>query len=1048
MRLIVLISSLFCLVSCSKSYNKLSWLDKYKVKSKNTRSFASDEECFIDQFEINQIKTEIVELEKQFTKKVSIDNKWNFTEFNAAETHYIKRYGKIIKLSEEAKLCKSLVCVLNSAYGHQDGDEGYRIYHWFLTMGSGISTSRDIPRYADMTDHGDKDFLFPLKELKALNILSKVMSKKYRDMKVQSLHRFPDGKQPDVGTAGLFWRQWWSNGKKDNGYIYITKQNNSIDNRKKLLSGYFTNVVIHEHTHALDYTLGPDTFKKNTISDNKEWTDLSWKWVEVTNTYTRTLEDGTEEQFEKTEMDWRPDDSKSEGFVTGYQRTSPAEDYADAGAYYIINPKSLFNKSPKKYKLFKKYYYNRGLTKKDFVDQNVESIVNKISPDLWEIVKSCLIDKTTKKVVSSFVSLKALNFLMDDARICLEGNLEEKIERELFFAKKEQYHACHYLKDQKTHIASKVVDKVFPKISNYLDQIGDYEKVQKLWSTYREELRSNCDPSHIYLSVRKNENAKSDYESEFLRCVDMIHANYTTYGELFKKEKDLYVDSHPFETIEENTLFAISNMMKGFTTVLLRSSEELVDSCRYQNEEELDTKGPVFGSGIYVASGVLNCINKNFYNDLDSQLKDYMDEKYRYQSEALLYLTEKYTPVYIDLVNKELFKINQTESKNFHGTFVVGRRESFKNFYENLEILGDIYKNKTDSYCIEKMKPLVINKIEKSWKTTGTPLTIASNELANSIVEQLCPELLELSTEKYAVEYKNLEVEINNYINQQEKKPHTWTGNLVNEENFSVQCHTHNLENTQIFTNSLVQGKDIYFVTPKSLKNKVINLLCEKLAGNFNSQINQIKQYSSQYSESIARVVTEDLNWQAVYNKTEYIKSCMLKSQLKVNKDFITTNNELKEFNLVSAPLISKHLAVKACDQLYRKWEKSDLVFIKEISNSVEPLILINSHSSSSVWQNYMKIFYKEVLRSGADLLVEKFNDQVTTCKGKYPYMRFKAMKVNRKKCINKFFETIKVNKNESGLSEIHPNIRSTIDNLTKTEIELLKQSLNTYLSI
>lgn len=1038
-------------VSCSQSYEKLTWLDKYKEFPVQQRTVASDEECFIDQFTISKIKDEISQLEKQFTKKVSLDSKWNFHDFNNAETHYIKRYSEIIKLNDEGKTCDSLVCILNTAYGHKEGEEGHRIYHWFLTMGSGISTARNIPRYSDMEEYKDEDFLFTLNELKGLNILSKTMSKKYRDMKVQSLHRFPDGKAPSAGTAGLYWYQWWTNGNKNKGYIYITKQNLNINKNSKLLFGYFNNVIVHEHTHALDFTYGPKTYKNNTVSSQSDWTDLSWKWVEVTNVYERELEDGTTETYEKTEMDWRPDDSKSEGFVRSYQRTSPSEDFADAGAHYIVTPQSLYDVSPKKYDWFKKYYSSVGTTQDDFKTDQIQELTNKVKPQLWEIVKSCLIDNPSGEEKADKVALSTLNFMEEKPKRCLESGIEERIEKEIFFIKKDLYHACHYYKSIGKDIISTVAEKLSPELMGYINKVGDYKEIQQVWSHYREELKSSCDPSHIYLKVRKKDNAHLLYKTELEKCTDKVHAKYSTYGELFENEKVVYVDSYPYSTIEEETLFALSTMMKGFNTELIRGAEEIVDTCRMPKDEKLNTEGMVFGSGVYINAGVLNCINRNFTENLDGLLYEFMDEKYRLNEDVLYYLTEKYTKQYIELINAELIKIHKNESKNNESIFITDRKETFSSYYTNKKVLGDIHKNKADEdFCINNLKNSFQSDIEKNWNTLGWPITISLNELANSVAQMVCPDLKEVAAAEYKKEYIKIQAQVDEFVLNQTKLDHYWTQKLANEDNFSVLCKSNNKKESYQYAQDLIQNQDIYYASKESLGNDILDSLCNKLELTFKSQLSQIQKYSSSYSKSIKRVISEDLNWQVVFNQEEYVKSCMLASQVKVNKEFITSDNELKQFNLVSAGLISKYLAVKTCESMYSSWAQNDLSKLSSLTTNEENLESeVAKLNPSTVWQTYMLKFYKEVVLDISILLEEKFAEHVSECKGKYLYVRFATMKINRKNCINLFFAEADPKHYLSLYRDgkiYHPKIKEAIIQAGQNKIERLNLEVTKHL--
>lgn len=1041
-------------LGCSPSYEHLSWLDEYKESDKLSRNIASaEEDCFIDQFEIAIIKKEILDLEKSFKKNVSVPKEFRFVTFNNAESNYIKRFSKYITLNELATTCLDLPCVLNSAYGHKGGEEGYRIYHWFLTMGSALSTSRVIPGYENDPEKKLSDYLFPNKELKLLNMMSKTMPKKYRDMQVSTLHRFPDGTSPGVATAGLYSYSWSTSSisvTRNPGTIFLTKQNVNISDKDKIVYGYYNNVILHEHSHALDFTYGPRN-SSDSVSDGTKWTDMSWKWGEVTNTYEVTKEDGTTEIEERTEMGWIPDDTKSEGFLRSYQRTSPAEDFADSGAHYIISPDKFKKKSPKKYEWYKKdFYSNYGTTKEDFANQRVSEITNILKDGLWETIKYCLVDKAESSALSQNVELAGLSFLDNKERSCLESEIENKIERELYFVKKKQYLGCNYLKTEEKKIYKNIVQQISPSINSLINKIDEFKEVQELWGIYRQELKDQCDPSHIYLKVRSNSNAISDYSIELNSCLDKVHSKYTTYGNLFSEEKQIYIEANPFKTVEENTIFAFSKMMKGFNTYLDRGAGDLVEKCSTVVQEELNTSGPVFGNGVYVNSGVLNCINEKFSSSLDDILLDFLEDKYSLSEDGLLYLTQKYTKTFIANIDKEIFEINKNERLNHNSIFLDDRKTTFKQLLEDKELLGLIYKNNNDlDACYLNTTNLIHDIIEKAWTNQSWPLTVSLNEMTNTVVDVLCPEIITKTKEEHSKEFDTVKKQIDEFIDSNIVRKHDWIYTLDNENNFVPSCKEKLNSSINESINTIISGKTLYFLDTANLTKHTSAELCSKLDDKFKQQLNKIKNESKSYTVTIQEVLIKNLDWQVVINKDKYLQSCMVTSQVKVDKNFISNNEKLKQFSLVSPQLISKYLASNACEQLFKSWEKDDLEILRELSEKIDKEKYLISFNKGQAWVSYIIKLNNSVGSSFNSYLKSDFNAHFETCKKKSPYMRYAYMKISRKKCLMKYFEKNDLNILFNEFSQdvvYHSKLKvMLIENGQKT-VDSLLYNINDYL--
>lgn len=214
-------------------------------------------------------------------------------------------------------------------------------------------------------------------------------------------------------------------------------------------------------------------------------------------------------------------------------------------------------------------------------------------------------------------------------------------------------------------------------------------------------------------------------------------------------------------------------------------------------------------------------------------------------------------------------------------------------------------------------------------------------------------------------------------------------------------------------------------------------------------QLDKVKGQSKTYTKSINRILEKDLLWQVVTNKDEYIKSCMLNAQIKVDKRFVESDEQLQYFNLVPPQLISKYLASYACEQKFVFWEKNDLPKLEKIVYDKDAQTYIATLSSNLIWKKYMLKLHKDILLDLENVIQEKFDQVYSECKSKYPYARFSTMKLNRKKCINVFFE-------KSGASEYlklyradvkyHPLIKKAVLKAGEIKLNKLQSKMNDYL--
>jgi hypothetical protein len=1006
----------FSLIGCTRTeYQPISWLNSQSDSEQTQRIPASTQAaCFIDAFDIEEIKKENADLEKQWKSKEKISDKFNFAKFKAAETHYIKLFEKYITLNDMAKKCSDLPCVLNAAYGKSDGEEGHRIYNWFLNMGSGISTAREIPSFADDANKELKSYLFPNEELKLLNMASKTISTRYRKILVSTIHRFPDGTAPGPMTAGQYNPYWYYWGPRDNptsvdkqpSTIFLTKQEIRFDNREQLIRGHYNHTLIHELTHALDFSNGPVKSRKD-FSDLDAWALLSWKWAEVTRIETQVV-NGKERQVEVTEMKWQVDPTKKDGFLRSYQSTSPSEDFADSGANYIIDPEGMLRVSPNKYKVFKeKFYFDQGTTKNDFIANEAKKIASFVESRVWEIVKACLVDK---KIIDNQpqqkVKFTGASYIDKNARNCLESLLYDDLHLHIQKLKRENYHACHYLKSSEVLLNDQIMLLLSKSLNDAINRIDEYKLHQAKWVEFRSSLKNNCDPVHIFLSVQQSSRPMEQYQTKFTTCIESHYQPYVGYGEIIAEEKEIYKQSYDYERVSRETAQQFEQLMRGFETQLVKGAKTLLQQCSVVKEEPLLSTNAIYGGNVFVNASVLNCLNESYGAALSENIQKFLKEKYKLNQDVIYYLGQSNQAAFIELIHRELAQINLDEQKKYLVVFdnITSELENqYKNdqqWQKKLLEQGDIAL-----FCQKDLSVYTSQVVQKNWTKVGYPLTLSLAETRNLAIDKVCPSLIKEAQKNLQAELGKVDKEINLVVTKFLKEPQAWIESIDHEQNFYNSCQEH-LATTATQSAIIIYAKSASaFLSEGKIVDEILSKTCSQMTTSFHKQIEDLKKQSSQYELEITSFLSKDLNWQISYNESDYLKNC----QLEVQKNFKAMSTLVKHghnANLVSGPLQVKFLAISSCQKQFQNWRKVDLEILLKFlqQKTLSFKTYIQSQKQSQTWQNYMINFNEQIEIQVTQYLHEKFEPTKSTCLEKFPYVRFATMKMNRKKCLEAFF--------------------------------------------
>lgn len=258
-----------------------------------------------------------------------------------------------------AKGCSTVLCALGKVY--QSETTAKRVLNIAKRNGYIVSARKDF------TNEADKPIgqLFSSQEIETIDLAYKRLPANFNKLKtLDRLKRMPDGyKSPRSPNAAAYASPGFkSSYYSDEGEIVFISSSFDQDNT------WASSVAVHELSHHLDFSKPGKDYAG--YSETDEFLKLSgWK---MEKSYT-TDKSGKKVLKEK----WtRPENKK---FVRDYAGTEPAEDFAEAVAYYIYEPNLLRQTDPAKYNFIK----NKVFAGKEY-DKTLENMISKD-----DLIKSC-----------------------------------------------------------------------------------------------------------------------------------------------------------------------------------------------------------------------------------------------------------------------------------------------------------------------------------------------------------------------------------------------------------------------------------------------------------------------------------------------------------------------------------------------------------------------------------------------------------------------------------------------------------------------------------
>ena len=264
----------------------------------------------------------------------------------------------------KASGCKTVICALTKLYDSEESAKrslNIAKRNGYIVSASKVFEIKDKPMGQ----------LFSKDELRTIDIAYKKLPPHFRKLKtLDTLKRLPDGySKPESPNAAAYARPGYKDGvySLEGEIVFISSAFNGD-------KSWAAMVAVHELAHHLDFAKSSKNFRG--FSENPEFLKLSgWK-----------LEKKYEMQKGKKVLveTWKRPETKD--FVRDYAGTEPAEDFAEAVAYYVYEPDKLRDTDPEKYDFVK----NRVFNGQEF-DKDID-----LKKTKEELLARCLQD--TKKI--------------------------------------------------------------------------------------------------------------------------------------------------------------------------------------------------------------------------------------------------------------------------------------------------------------------------------------------------------------------------------------------------------------------------------------------------------------------------------------------------------------------------------------------------------------------------------------------------------------------------------------------------------------------------
>lgn len=834
-------------------------------------------ECYIDTFTIDKIKAEIADMESKWKAgSYSLPARFAFLKkAKPPEIEYLARFGGYVTLGTGSGNCKSLPCILNSAYSALDGEEGYRIYHFFLRMGYPLSTIRDNPGTRDGGKQGPLiDYLFKNSELNMFNLVTELLTAGYRDMpNLRSIHRVRDGYSPGPFVAG-----WYQSGTSTPHILLTNPTDPNVSRNKYIYDDWAFAVVTHELSHAFDDFVGGSRLKTAYYySQLNEWKEKNWKKYEL-------------KKHGKIIAVDMPEPSSKE-FVTDYAKKSTKEDFADTAAYTFYNPAELRKNAPNKGRLYVYMSeYGRELHWDEWKEWARSGIQQQMLGRIADVGSVCMTPGRTPAPEEKGDQLLGPNYEFFNApmRACFQAELQKHFMGIVQNLNRQEYWSCNYMKTRAKHeeIEKKVYGELAGPIRTMAESSEDFKHLIAEYKKAKAAL-DHCDSDEAFVKHWSVKGGDVLHQTEMETCVDQQLSGFPDVIREFPEIRTNALADRSYVKSAERVRARIGEVGKALPGALQAAASVLWKSC-FEAAPSFSTASrtglvltPYDGGSSYLTSEMLSCLNASVDSVYDQQAEAAFSGTAVNLSNILM--KELVRSIYSAHLLEALKGIQTERNKieaamNFSAIVEAYAKKLAADpaYLKKLselpgEFLPSCQLEVTPGLDAELTKALTAKK--ERWVTTSV------ETWRQSVLPGICSRAGQALGSLVAEEKAKLESllkEAQGVLKARFESIRTYVPIAATQESFTVSCLNELTPMTEAEVKARVAGKTFRFFSAVTHSKEVTSEFCADYWRRYESEKTRLSGQTDPFADRMTQILRRDLKFQEdIYSKDQHREACL-----------------------------------------------------------------------------------------------------------------------------------------------------------------------------
>jgi hypothetical protein len=585
-------------------------------------------QCFKNNFNIKELKSQVMELEKKYLRAKKVSGFWrhlNLSDLPVPQANFLLSFGKRIgdlnnPESIDYSSCRDLICILNKIYGKEEDVSGYVHYIWYLKFGNMLSADNLVPRQESKIPgeyNGKKisldKYLFSEKELYAFWRLSFMLENSHNHLSsLSEIQRIPRGELSEGKNAqacGLASREGW---------IWLNDMCLVVYNYDRDDGALYQNVT-HELSHILDFELGAKVQSSN-ISETKDYLKVSGFYLSEYN---------DDKGYKHREWN-KKDDIK---LFNNYSGISPSENFAVTAAYFRVEGDHLKEKiSSDHYQFISKSIFHEKFFEKEYLLKEwINSSIPEITGEALKALLDCSEDSTVRD--SSFflkedfpnLNFGMINCLGDRANMIYQHLTSQTMSLEP--------DGCLILEDPPLEESWKRSIKEELKIilKNLFQDLNEDKKYLNQLNKFQKKMDNKTIAQHSFINCFGEYEENICYVENVRIQIQEASHNQGLYPSHLKMIEDIYLKSHTFgNTINEikksyQSLISAHQQMIRTKTMLAWDRCELLQ----HNDDEIPSGNFFHISDGYMVSSFYNCLNTYIPDLLSEIIQDFRVEAFK-----------------------------------------------------------------------------------------------------------------------------------------------------------------------------------------------------------------------------------------------------------------------------------------------------------------------------------------------------------------------------------------------------------------------------------